>query len=253
MKRIVTTSILIAGSFAFAPDISAQSADSSAALIEAHAGFVKRTESRFGRFAGSEANADRLANGLRNATAITLTGSGERTTFTPPTKPMGYGNVTRSLDLAQRQLAANGITNPTPTEIRTALMGGTLTGPDGSTHYDGVLQLRSDGMGWGRIAHTIGVHPGMGKTAAARAPVPVPTPHVAPRPVSSGVTTAMGARPAGVYGNAHARGNSGNVKVASAAPSVGTGTAAGASTAAGAATAAGGNAFGKGNAFGHTK
>jgi hypothetical protein len=259
MKRIATTSILIAAGLAFAEGVPAQSADSSAALVEAHAGFVKRTESRFGQFAGSETNADRLANGLRNGTPVTLTGSGERATFTPPTKPMGYGNVTRALDLAQRQLAADGITRPTPTELRTALMGGTLNTPDGPVQYAGVLQLRSEGMGWGQVAHTIGVHPGMGKSAAAPAPV-----RVTPTPVShsvagskSGIVTAAGTRPAGVYGNSYARGNSGNVKVASSAPggaAGSSGAAAGVTTAA-AGNAAGGNAFGKGNgnAFGHAK
>jgi hypothetical protein len=80
---------------------------------------------------------------------------------------MGYGNITRAIDLAQRQLAAQGITDPTPSQLQTALMGGTITTSNGTVTYAGVLQLRSSGMGWGQIAHTIGVHPGLGKASTA--------------------------------------------------------------------------------------
>jgi len=143
--------------------------------------YLKRSDTRFGGFTGSTVNTDSLARGLRTGSEVRLSGSGETVVFTPPTRPMGNGNVTRAMDLAQRDLAASGISNPTPSEIRTAMMGGTITRTDGTTTttttFDGVLKLRSEGMGWGQIAHTIGVHPGMGKSTPVAAPAPVPTPH----------------------------------------------------------------------------
>ena len=86
-----------------------------------------KIEQRFSSFAGSEVNSASLVTGLRTGGEITLTGAGETATFTSPAKPMGYGNVTRALDLAQRELAAGGITDPTPKELQAALMGGMET------------------------------------------------------------------------------------------------------------------------------
>lgn len=134
----------------------------------------------------SRTNLESLVHGLRTGSAITLTSAqgttGTSTTFTPPTRPMGYGNITRAMTLATRQLSAAGITNPTPQQLQTALMGGTLTTATGTVRMQGVLQLRSQGMGWGQIAHTIGVQPGMG-TRHAEA--------VAPK-TATGITTAGG-------------------------------------------------------------
>lgn len=154
------------------------------AATNADSSYLQRVTPRYQSFAGSNDNLSSLASGLRSGKQITLTGSGEKAVFTPPTKPMGYGNVTRSLDLAQRQLAAQGITNPTPNQLQAALTGGTITTPKGTVTYAGVLKMRSDGMGWGQIAHSVGVHPGMGKSAAAAAPS------------RAGITTAAGGRSA---------------------------------------------------------
>lgn len=211
----------------------------SSANSGATAAYLKRAESRFGSFAGSSDNVESLATGLRGGSEITLTGSGETATFTPPTKPMGYGNVTRSLDLAQRQLAAAGISDPTPTEIQAALTGGTVSGPNGDVTFAGVLQLRSEGMGWGQIAHTIGVHPGMGKSATTQ----VPANSAAGAGVStagsrSGIVTAAG-------GSANSHGNGRALGKSAGGPT----SAAGAGAAVG--SAAGGK--GQGNAFGHGK
>jgi hypothetical protein len=162
---------------------------------------IERIDGRFSTFAGSSENLQSLTTGLRRGEPVKLTGSGESTVVVPPTKPMGQGNVTRSLDLASRQLAALGITEPTPLEIRAALNGGTVSTPDGRVTLQGVLQLRSEGMGWGKIAHTIGVHPGMGSSkpaTPAAAPLPAPTPTSTPSPTAtsspatSGITTAAG-------------------------------------------------------------
>lgn len=129
--------------------------------------FVSRITSGFESFAGSQTNAESLALGLRQGQTVTLSSTdGQAVTFTPPTRPMGQGNVVHALSLAQAQLAAQGITEPSPEQLQAALMGGTVTtGTDAAaqtTTYEGILQLRSQGMGWGKIAHTIGVKPGRG-------------------------------------------------------------------------------------------
>jgi len=165
-------------------------------LSDADARYVKRIDPRFAVFAGSRSNLESLAVGLRSGSQINLTGSGESAIVLPPTRPMGYGNVTRSLDLASRQLAAVGITEPTPREIGAALNGGSVSTANGEVTLQGVLQLRSEGMGWGQVAHAIGVHPGLGSAKAL--PVPVTS--------STGITTAAGAsalRPGS--GNGHAQ------------------------------------------------
>jgi hypothetical protein len=222
--------------------------------------YLKRTDTRFGAFTGSTENTDSLASGLRTGSEVTLTGSGETVTFTPPTKPMGYGNVTRAMDLAQRDLAAAGITDPTPTEIRIAMMGGTITRTEGTTSttttFDGVLTLRSQGMGWGKIAHTIGVHPGMGKAAA---PVPATT-STSTSTTTSSAAPASGSASTGITtagsrsGIVTAAGGSGNVHGHGRALGLSAGSNSGATTTAAGASAAGGGAAssgkGHGNAFG---
>ena len=210
--------------------------------------YLKRTETRFGGFTGSADNTDSLARGLRTGSEVTLTGSGETVTFTPPTKPMGYGNVTRAMDLAQRDLAAAGITDPTPTEIQIAMMGGTITRTDGTTTttttFEGVLKLRAEGMGWGQIAHTIGVHPGMGKSATVAAP--------ANGAAAAGIDTAgsrSGIVTAGGGGGGSVSNGNGRALGHASAGTVTTGAGASAGTAG--VTSAG--AKGQGNAFGRGK
>lgn len=153
---------------------------SSTANADSH--YVSRMSDRYQAFAGSNANFESLAVGLRHGSSVTLTEGTESVIFVPPTRPMGYGNVTRAIDLASRQLAAAGITEPTPEQIQAAMMGGTVSTPQGDVTLQGVLQLRSKGMGWGQIAHAIGVHPGLRTGSAAAAG----TPGV------SGITTASG-------------------------------------------------------------
>ncbi len=125
---------------------------------------------QFSSFAGSEDNAQNLITGLRNGEPITLATAAApgqpstALTIDTPTRPMGYGNVTISLGLAQQQLANLGITQPTPQQIQTALTGGTITTGSGTTartvELSGILTLRSEGMGWGNIAKSQGMNLG---------------------------------------------------------------------------------------------
>src|SRR5512134_1361192 len=150
---------------------------------------IGKTADTFTPFAGSRSNAESLASGLRTGSEITLTatdtnGQTSSTSFAPPTKPMGHGNVNKALALSSQQLAAAGVAQPTPEQIKAAMMGGTITNDAGQqVEMQGVLQMRADGMGWGQIAHGLGVKPGQGYRPA----------HTA-----SGVTTAAGTGSAGV-------------------------------------------------------
>jgi len=86
----------------------------------------------FTAFAGSPDNAAALVSGLRNGSAIELSSTdaqGKVTTVTVPatTKPLGYGNVTITLALAQTSLDKVGITQPTAAQLQAALTGGTVT------------------------------------------------------------------------------------------------------------------------------
>lgn len=124
----------------------------------------------YSSFAGSDANAQALVNGLRDGTSITLnttttnpdgTTSTTATTFQPATGKMGYGEVNIALALAKDELARLGITDPTAAQLDAALNGGTITLADGTTQdLQGVLALRADGQGWGQIAKTMGVNLG---------------------------------------------------------------------------------------------
>ena len=202
--RLIAASIL----FALAPLASpaATAANSGQSLV------ANRLAASFSTMAGSTENALALVNALRNGTQITLvaapatttttgttTGSTSgtttgtpvpvETTFTPPTKPMGWGNVAHALSLAQFSLAQAGITNPTNAQLQAALMGGDVTAADGSTvTLKGILQMRADGMGWGQIAKASGTTMGavVSSTKAMQGRVATTAP-------SSSTTTAAGA------------------------------------------------------------
>ena len=131
---------------------------------------ASRLAFNFAALAGSKENALALVNALRNGTEVTLVtapppggsnGDPVSTTFQPPTGHMGWGNVSHALALAQSSLARAGITDPTNAELMAALMGGDVTAPDGSTvTLKGILQMRADGMGWGKIAQATGAKMG---------------------------------------------------------------------------------------------
>jgi hypothetical protein len=123
----------------------------------------------FNSFLGSDSTA--VVTGLRNGTPITLTTTTPAATpgasptvtttvITPPTGKMGHGNVFTSLALAKQQLGQLGISQPTPEQLQAALTGGTVTTGTGATatttQLQGVLTMRSQGMGWGQIAQKQG-------------------------------------------------------------------------------------------------
>jgi hypothetical protein len=112
---------------------------------------------KFSNLAGSTANSDALVTGLRTGRPIVLTNATEtKTTFTPPTKAMGFGNINIALSLVQSELTKLGIAQPTPAQLQAALAGGVITTSTGPVTLAGILTLRSKGTGWGEIAHQMG-------------------------------------------------------------------------------------------------
>jgi antitoxin (DNA-binding transcriptional repressor) of toxin-antitoxin stability system len=186
----------------------------------------------FESFAGSKENSTALVSGLRNGSEITLTQEGQPSaSFTPATKPMGYGNVSTSLALAKYQLAQQGITNPTPEQLQTALNGGTITIDGQTVEYQGILQMRADGMGWGQIAQQLGTKLGpvvSGIKAQNAAIATLPAAKSGAGTTTTGVTTASGARSGEASGGG--KGASSGKGVVTAGGGAGSGTAAGRST-----------------------
>lgn len=205
----------------------------------------------FSGFAGSPENSASLVNGLRTGSPITLTDPAVAggpppvsTTFTSPAKPMGYGNIRIALSLAETQLASQGITNPTATELQGALMGTTTTGPGGTTTTDGILQMRASGMGWGQIANSMGYklgpvmsgHQTFVPTATARSSVTTGA------GIPGNGVVASGGKAAGGKGVITGAGNAANTHGQSKGITTGLGHAP--SSAGGVTTAAGGKAGG---------
>jgi hypothetical protein len=108
--------------------------------------------------AGSEKNAKSLVTGLRTDSKITLEpiAKDDKTiSFESPTGKLGNGNVDIALGMAEKLLSD--VENPSNTDLKAALTGGTIKTSDGTTvKLEGVLQMRADGMGWGQIANTLG-------------------------------------------------------------------------------------------------
>jgi hypothetical protein len=175
-----------------------------------------RLVNEFAAFAGSESNAQSLVTGLRQGSTITLIEpptprqTPVETTFVPPTRPMGFGNVSHALSLARTDLARNGITDPTTEQVRVALMGGTIVTRSGDTTtripMQGVLQMRADGMGWGKIANSMGVKLGHVVSATKHSSThPSKSPAADAHDIKR-VTTAAGSSAQAVSGRvAHAR------------------------------------------------
>lgn len=136
---------------------------------------TKRLTVDFQPFLGADARA--VVAGLRDGTPITLSEAApgrppaaRTVTINPPTRKMSHESVFLALSLAMRHLGRAGIFRPAPSELRAAFLGGSVTNRQGVTTYlQGVLTLRSQGMGWFRIAHLLGagLDPAAGGAKAA--------------------------------------------------------------------------------------
>ena len=170
--------ILCLGGIAVGAYLRAPTATGSATGAESQA--ESRIVASFADFAGSEINARSLIAGLRQGSEITLSAPGPygkvatTTRFTLPTRPMDYGNVRTSLTLAREQLAQLGINKPTPVQIKAVLAGGAVTSRGArstSMLLPGVLQMRAHGMGWHKIADSMGVKLDDAKAGTKTSPV----------------------------------------------------------------------------------
>jgi len=102
-------------------------------------------------------NSQQVVNDLRNGqwtttTTDPTTNTTTTTTEALPTGKMGFGNVKISLALAQESLRQQNIMQPTSEQLHTALVGGQMVPGDSTSTTNGILQMRSEGMGWGQIA-----------------------------------------------------------------------------------------------------
>jgi len=120
----------------------------------------------FSDFAGSDPNARSVVVGLRQGGEIALAAvsgrAGPTMQFTPPTRPMDYGNIRIALVLAREQLAQSGIARPNPAQLKAALVGGGVASRANErvatpVLLPGVLQMRAGGMGWQAIASSMGI------------------------------------------------------------------------------------------------
>lgn len=130
---------------------------------------AQKIASGFTTLAGSQENALKLVNGLREGRGVSLEGkSGDLTTITPATGRMGWGEVRIALAIARDTLMRAGIQQPTHAELDAALNGGAVSargmGRPGTVALRGVLQMRMDGMSWSQIAHASGVRAGAAVT-----------------------------------------------------------------------------------------
>jgi hypothetical protein len=151
MKRamqLLTGSVL----FSLAPLASAEHDADPAAL---------RIASAFVKLAGSEDNIMALVCALREGAPVHLVSPidpgadfmPEIVVIEPPTGEMGWNDVKMALMLSRDALQRYNIVRPTLVQLHAALLGGDILTPAGTTAtLRGVLQMRADGINWGRIA-----------------------------------------------------------------------------------------------------
>lgn len=115
----------------------------------------------FAQLAGSQDNALTLVHALhqgvevRLVPSIALASAAKRgiAEIAPPTGSMTWHDVKMALMLARDALQRYDISHPACDELRAALTGGEVIGPDGkAVTLRGVLNMRAEGMNWGRIA-----------------------------------------------------------------------------------------------------
>jgi hypothetical protein len=113
------------------------------------------------------------------------------TTEALPTGKMGFGNVKISLALAQESLRQQNIMQPTSEQLHTALVGGQMVPGDSTTTTNGILQMRSEGMGWGQIAQKYDVK--LGQLMSGKQPAATTTTSTTSTTTTSkGITSAGG-------------------------------------------------------------
>jgi hypothetical protein len=195
-----------------------------------------------------------VVNDLRNGQwSTTTTDPTTNTTTTStealPTGKMGYGNVKISLALAQESLRQQNIMQPTSEQLRTSLVGGEMVPGDSTTTTNGILQMRSEGMGWGQIAQKYDVK--LGQLMSGKQPASTTT-----TSTTSSTTTSKGVGSAGGKSSTTVTGK-GNGKAFTGSESQGNGIVSASGQTSGASLSSGsqggrGIVSGSGRAIGHT-
>ena len=153
---------VLAGSLlaALAPLATAQSQGDERAARE-HVATVAKIAAGFVVFAGSEDNAVALVEALREGLPVNLSYARLDTegelpgivTIEPPTGPMEWNDVRMALMLARDALVGIGVSRPSGEHVHAVLQGGDVIAPSGRpVSFRGVLQMRAEGLNWGRIA-----------------------------------------------------------------------------------------------------
>lgn len=158
-------------------------------------------------------DSQQVVNDLRNGqwTTTTTDPTTKVTTTTTeslPTGKMGYGEVKISLALAQHSLSRQGITQPTSEQLHTALVGGEMVPGDATTTTNGILQMRADGMGWGKIAQQYDVK--LGQLMSGKQPASTTTTTTTTTTTNKSITTANGKSSITATGKGHGKGFSGS-------------------------------------------
>lgn len=113
--------------------------------------------SDFAEFAGSLENATVLVEGLRSGGEVVMMERDDTVvSFTSLAGPLGYGNVSVALSLAQANLAIYGIFEPGAQQIASALAGGEILVGGEILILPGVLNMRAQGLQWSQIAEELG-------------------------------------------------------------------------------------------------
>jgi hypothetical protein len=104
---------------------------------------VERIAPQLVAFAGGEANFQNLVNGLATGTPVTLTtvlpnGATQVVNFTPA-GTMTTLQIAQTLETVRQSLISRGIAAPNPQQIATAIAGGALPTPAGTTQVNGVV------------------------------------------------------------------------------------------------------------------
>jgi hypothetical protein len=120
-----------------------------------------KTALSFAQLAGSQDNSLALVHALHDGVearlmtsiALASAASFHITEIAPPTGRMTWHDVKMALMLARDALQRYGIFHPACDELKAALTGGEVTTPEGKVvTLRGVLNMRAEGMNWGRIA-----------------------------------------------------------------------------------------------------
>lgn len=113
--------------------------------------------SDFTEFAGSVENATALVEALRIGGEVVMLERDETVVrFISPLGPLGYGNISVALSLAQTNLAIYGLFEPGAQQIASALAGGEVLIEGEVLNLPGVLNMRAQGMQWSHIAEELG-------------------------------------------------------------------------------------------------